>query len=195
MKPEIWKAVEGYEGLYEVSSYGRVKSIARVSAGLRCPTIIKEKILKGSLVLGYPTVGLCKNGVQKIFTVHRLVAVAFLNYVPDGRELEIDHINGLRDDNYAVNLRIVTRQFNMTYGFRKNRKYFTPPKMERKIGKNWSEIYSQYVGVYWSKEHKMWYSKVAIYGVYKHLGFYKSEETAARMYESKLTEIHCGINY
>ena len=73
---EIWVDIIGYEGLYQVSNYGRVKSLERYNALGR---LVDEKILKGIINRdGYLFVNLSKNGVEKPYTVHRLVSEAFL---------------------------------------------------------------------------------------------------------------------
>ena len=72
MEEEIWKPIKDYEGLYEVSNLGRVKSLNYRGTG-------KEKILKNSECNnGYLLIGLVKNGKLKTFYVHRLVAEAFI---------------------------------------------------------------------------------------------------------------------
>ena len=101
---EIWKAVLGYEGLYEVSDIGRVRSLNYHREG-------KVKNLKNVKDNnGYEVVGLCRYGRQKLFKVHRLVWEAFVGQIPD--ELQIDHINTVRDDNRLSNLRVVTPKEN-----------------------------------------------------------------------------------
>lgn len=102
MQKEIWKDIVGYEGLYQVSNLGNVKSIYKSG---------KEKILKaGKNKGGYLTVYPCKNGKQRRYLVHRLVAQAFLGDYSE--ELEVDHINTIRDDNRVENLRMCTRKEN-----------------------------------------------------------------------------------
>ena len=87
---EIWKDIEGYEGLYQVSNMGRVKSLNNNFSR-------KEKILKCHKINGYLRIDLHKNGGSKNFKVHRLVAEAFLPN-PDNKP-HINHINTVRDDN------------------------------------------------------------------------------------------------
>ena len=100
---EYWKKVPGYEG-YEVSDFGTVRSLNYGHSGKR-----KElKPVKNNN--GYEIVSLYRDGVQKQFTVHRLVWNAFNGAIPDGKE--IDHINTVRDDNRLENLRIVTPREN-----------------------------------------------------------------------------------
>jgi len=95
---EVWKEIEGYEGLYEVSSEGRVRSI------------IKGNYLTFKSLNKYQRVGLCVHSLQKWFLVHRLVAQAFIPN-PDNKP-EVDHINCDRSDNRVENLRWVTSKEN-----------------------------------------------------------------------------------
>ena len=104
---EEWRSIEGYEGLYEVSNFGRVKSLAIMWQNGR---VREERILKENLHFGYAHVTLCKNGTQKQWRVHRLVAIAFIPN-PENKPF-IDHINTVRNDNRVENLRWVTRQEN-----------------------------------------------------------------------------------
>jgi hypothetical protein len=98
---EIWKDIPEYEGLYQVSNLGRVKSLM----------FNKEKILKQANTNGYLQVRLCKNKIKK-FLVHQLVSMAFLNHKPCGFNLVIDHINDNPSDNRVENLQIVTNRYN-----------------------------------------------------------------------------------
>lgn len=105
---EIWKPVEGYEGIYEVSNFGRVKSLNYHREGI-------VKILKpqkdGS---GYLQVQLWRNGKMKAFKVHRLVAEAFL---PNPLGLpEINHKDEDKTNNIVSNLEWASRWDNMHYG-------------------------------------------------------------------------------
>ena len=73
---EIWRDIKGYEGLYQVSNYGRVKSLERIDSLGR---LVKEKILKAvKHNKGHLYVHLSKNGVKKRYSVHRLVAIHFI---------------------------------------------------------------------------------------------------------------------
>ena len=104
MEEEIWKPIKDYEGLYEVSNLGRVKSLNYRGTG-------KEKILKNTeRSNGYLAIGLIKNGKTKMFRVHRLVAEAFIPN-PENKPC-VDHINTIRDDNRVENLRWVTYKEN-----------------------------------------------------------------------------------
>lgn len=112
MKEEIWKDIEGYEGKYQVSNLGRVKSLGRVIERRgQAPKITSDKILSTRLLKGYPTVRLNINNTSKTFSIHRLIAHAF---IPNPNNLpHIDHINTIRIDNRIENLRWVSRSMNM----------------------------------------------------------------------------------
>lgn len=113
---EIWKDIKEYEGLYQVSSLNRIRSLDRYvihpkSKGLR---LIKGKILKQSKDrYGYPIVNLSKNCKVKMFRIHRLVAEAFIPN-PDNLPL-INHKNELKDDNSLENLEWCDYQYNNSY--------------------------------------------------------------------------------
>lgn len=96
---EVWKDIVGYEGLYQVSNLGRVKSLRRKYR-------TKEKILKQTdNGFGYLYVKLTKGSKSSNFRTHRLVAIAF---VPNPNNFTIvDHINGDRTDSRSFNLRWV----------------------------------------------------------------------------------------
>lgn len=101
--------IKGYEGLYQVSTMGRIKSLSRKDMRGRC---INEIILKpyrdGDL--GYVAVSLLKNGVSKRFKVHRLVASAFIPKQED--KDQVNHKNGIKNDNRIINLEWVTSSEN-----------------------------------------------------------------------------------
>lgn len=104
---ENWKPIKGYEGLYEISDWGRVKSLARVGNKQRTTDIIM-KLNKGKN--GYLLVGLCRNGRVATKSVHRLVAETF---VPNTeRKGFVNHIDADKTNNRACNLEWVTRQEN-----------------------------------------------------------------------------------
>lgn len=101
MEKEVWKSIPNYEGLYEVSSLGIVKSLR----------FNKEKILSQGKIR-YCNVVLWKNSIGITRTAHQLVAEAFLNHTPNGMKLVVDHINDNKLDNRVENLQIVTTRFN-----------------------------------------------------------------------------------
>lgn len=112
MQTEIWKPVAGYEELYEVSSLGRVKSLANNKSR-------KEKILKPYNDDGYLQVQLYRDGKRKFFKVHRLVAAAF---IPNPLGLpEVNHKDENPSNNVVENIEWCDRSYNVNYGTRTER--------------------------------------------------------------------------
>lgn len=115
MKGEIWKDIKGYEGIYQISSLGRVRSLYRpVGDGTKrhWHGRVLQPTGNGN---GYLIVGLRDNGVRKNHYVHRLVAEHFLEGWK--KDLEVDHIDYNRHNNAAENLRMVTRQENIDHSY------------------------------------------------------------------------------
>lgn len=101
---EMWKEVEGYRGRYEVSNLGRVRS----NCGTR--KVLKVKCTGTSI---YPKVCLSVNRRARTVSVHRLVAIAF---IPNPDNLpQVNHIDGIKDNNLVENLEWVTAQENMQH--------------------------------------------------------------------------------
>ena len=121
MKNEEWRDVVGYEGLYQVSSEGHVKSLERKLPHWRGgEQIRKERILKPAPIKdGYLIVDLCADGKRKHFLVHRLVCEAF-HENPEGKP-QVNHINEDKADNRAANLEWCTAKENINYGTRNER--------------------------------------------------------------------------
>jgi hypothetical protein len=114
--PEEWRAVVGWEGFYEVSNHGRVKSVERIVYkrnrwGNVAANRMREKILKQAMTTsGYPFVGLCRHSKPSPQMIHRLVATAF-HRLPMADE-ECLHRDGNRLNNCAENLRWGTHKEN-----------------------------------------------------------------------------------
>lgn len=112
MEKEIWKEIEEFGGNYSVSSEGRVRSNGLLKGKNSKVRILKTEMSKK----GYLRVGLVKDGKQKHYLVHRLVAIAFLdnpNNLPD-----VNHKNECKTDNRLINLEWMSRRDNMNYGDR-----------------------------------------------------------------------------
>ena len=119
---EIWKDIQGYEGMYQVSSHGRVRSLDRVVVR---PNGNGDYFAKGKIICtvltkwGYNEVHLHKNNKTKIYKVHRLVAQAFIknpNNLPC-----VNHIDENKTNNNVNNLEWCTYKYNNNYGTKKNR--------------------------------------------------------------------------
>lgn len=112
MKRE-WKSIEGYEGLYEVSNYGEVKSLNYKRTG-------KEKLLSpGKDRDGYLFVTLSKNGVKKYPRINRLVYSTFVGEIPEG--LQVNHIDENKENNRVENLNLMTPKQNSNWGTHNSR--------------------------------------------------------------------------
>ena len=156
-KEEVWKEVPGYEN-YMASSRGRMKSIK----------FNKERLLKQALMKnGYLKVNLCKEGKQKNFKVHVLVAMAFLGHTPCGHKIVVDHVDGNRLNNNLNNLRLVTQRENLS----------------RQGGS------SEHTGVNWCKHVKKWRAYIYTDGKLKHLGYFTNEVEASEAYQKALVKI------
>ena len=116
MDEEIWCDVKGYEGLYQVSNKGKVKSLYDGRH-----KIFREKILKPQKNgWGYLFVRLSKEGSNKMYTVHRLVLMTF-DPNPDMENLQVNHIDEDKTNNRLENLEWVTCKENCNYGTHNDR--------------------------------------------------------------------------
>ncbi|PHR23601.1 MAG: hypothetical protein COA36_16855 [Desulfotalea sp.] len=123
MIQEEWKDVVGYEGLYLVSRIGIIKSLDRYVNNVHgSKTLRKGRVLKQHKNRkGYIQVKLCDNANHKSFRVHRLVADAFLpNLSIDPKVNQVNHINGIKDDNNYLNLEWCTNQENVIHAYANN---------------------------------------------------------------------------
>jgi len=170
---EIFKDIPGYEGSYQVSNLGRVKSLARFRFNKdpnKAKAKIKEKIISSNInKFGYYVIRLLKDGERKSFNLHQLVAMAFLDHKPCGHKLVVDHINDNRLDNKVENLRIITNREN-SY-------------------KTQGSYSSKYKGVYFRKDTCKWSSSIRIDNKIIRLGCFKNEYDAHLAYQKKLAEI------
>ena len=159
---EVWRDIPNFENKYEVSNLGNVRSLNYKKTG-------NIKKLSCSIdANGRPLVTLY-NINRKTYSVHVLVAVAFLKHKPCGMKIVVDHINNDPLNNKLYNLQLITQRENVS---------------KDKKGT------SKYTGVSWSKTSNKWTSNIRINGKIKHLGFYIKEKEAAQAYQKELTKIN-----
>jgi len=164
---EIFKDIEGYEDIYQVSNLGRIKSLKRKVPFKNTYRNVRERFLKQSNDRkGYKLVSLNIDGVKYTRKVHQLVMVAFTNYAPDGNNMVINHKNFKKNDNRLENLEVVTNRNNT------NKKHL--------------KSISKYTGVTWNKFGNKWMSQIMINGKLKYLGRYEVELDASIAYENAL---------
>lgn len=104
--PEVWRPIPGHEGLYEVSSLGRVRSLYFTPP---------RPCRLGRDETGYPTIMLSKDGKRRPFTLHRLVCRAFHGEQPNPLHSEVAHLDGDKDNAGAANLRWVSKVENESH--------------------------------------------------------------------------------
>ena len=160
---EVWKAIAGYEGIYELSKKSELKS-------LKFGT---ERILKQTLDGKYYKVNLCLKGNQKRIRVHQLMAETFLGHIPCGMELVVDHIDTNPLNNNLDNLRIVPQRINS------NQKHLKST--------------SKYTGVSLIKNSKKWQCLIQLDGKDKYLGSFDNELEASEYYENALKNHLAGL--
>jgi hypothetical protein len=151
---DMWKDIPEYEGLYKINENGIVINAKN------------NKIRKTQILKGYLIIGLSKNDKRKIYKIHQLVAMAFLNHKPCGMKLVIDHIDNDKLNNNYLNLRITNQRENSNN--RKNK--------------------SGLVGVNFHKKAGKYTSSIRLNGQKVYLGLFDNEYEAHLAYESKLTE-------
>jgi len=177
---EKWKDVSGYEGLYQVSSYGRVKSLERLVSHRLCGMQkVSEKILKqGNATGGYKCLNLSKNNIKKSISAHRLVALTF---IPNPLNLpEVNHIDEIKTNNHVTNLEWCSKKYNLNYR-----------DTQKRIKKsNYKSIQGKKRGVFWKKVEKKWRAAIGYKGKEIHLGYFFVKEDAYKAYYDKYLEIY-----
>ena len=154
---EVFKSIKNYEGMYEVSDLGRVKSFHKPEG-----TILKTPIDVG----GYKLVNLSIEGNSKTFKVHQLVAMAFLNHTPCGHKVVVNHIDLDKTNNNVDNLETVTTRENS------NQKHLKSA--------------SKYTGVVMVNNYTMFKAQIRINGDVISLGHYVNELDASDAYQIAL---------
>jgi hypothetical protein len=161
MDGEIWKDIERCEGRYQMSNFGRLKSLSRIIDNKRGTYILKEKIIALYInKLGYVIFSIKINNKQFNFLAHRVVATLFV----ENKKInsEVNHIDRIRSNNVFTNLEWVSRAENGCH-------------RSLNIKKT-----SKYIGVSIDKKMKIniWKSQIQINNKKIHLGFFKTEEEA-----------------
>lgn len=160
MQEEIFKDINGYEGKYQISNFSNVKALGNNKAR-------KEKILTHKKnINGYLFVILYKNNKPRTFGIHQLMAMAFLEHIPCGKNIVVDHINNIKTDNRVENLQLISVRENSS----KDKKGYS----------------SKYVGVHFDKKSNKWRARIHINGKKIHLGSYTDELKANEAYQNKL---------
>ena len=140
---EIWKDIHNYEGLYQISNYGSVKSLERKVKNTKSSyRIVKEKILScGKSSNGYYYIILYKNQNKKIYRIHRLVAEAF---IPNPNNYsEVNHKDENKENNNVNNLEWCNHIYNINYGTSIKRKAEKHQRQVIQYTKN-NEIIKEY---------------------------------------------------
>ena len=165
---EIWKDVKDYEGTYQVSNLGRIRSLDRTvfaSNGARFYSgkIIKQSIVKGT---GYLSFAASIDGKVILLRVHREVMRAFKG----DSSLHVNHINGDKLDNRLENLEYVTqlRNTNHYYSDLKDKKY----------------------GCFFDKESRKWVASISSKGVTRKLGYFDCKDEAHQAFYNAYLSLH-----
>jgi len=162
---EIWKDIPNYEGYYQASNLGRIKSVdrkvkCRDFTILRSGNVLSQsKNGRGYLYVGFD---------GKAFKVSQLVAMAFLNHKRCGMKRVVHHIDNNKMNNNASNLQIVSQREN---------------SYTHSVGS------SKYRGVGFRKDRNKWRAYIRINGNMKHLGYYNKEYDAHLAYENALKQL------
>lgn len=177
-KEEIWKDVPSYEGYYQASNFGRVRSLDRTVIDSRGrERFYKGRVIKGDINRdGYRRTTLRGDGIGRTFNFSQLVAMTFLGHKPNGITMVVDHINGDVANDSLDNLMVVTNRANTSTCFRSNRSSFS----------------SGYVGVSWCEKVSKWGAHIRYKETQSSLGYYDSEIKASNAYQSALSKIEGG---
>lgn len=163
---EIWKDIPGYEGLYQCSNFGNVKSLVkRMGNGfskekLKTPTVNPKN--------GYYYLNLWKNNKSTTYQLHQVVAITFLGHERRRMIKVVDHIDNNKNNNSVLNLQVITQRENVSKG---------------KINKT-----SKYTGVKF--EYNRWRAYIRINKKTITLGRFNTEYEAHLAYQNKIKEIN-----
>lgn len=153
---EVWKDIKGYEGYYQISNLGRVKSLYRMITRRSRPVNQYERIMKGCLQgKGYVGVTLSNGIAKKTHKVHRLVCKAFI--CDQDSSVQVNHIDGNKLNNRLDNLEWVSNMENSCHRWLSRKKS------------------SQYIGVTYFGRTNQWQAQIKIGRQYKYLGMFNTE--------------------
>jgi len=153
---EEYRIIKGYEN-YSVSNFGNVKNNKT------------DRMLSQKIDRGYKRIQLCKEGIKKLFSVHRLICNTFLEN-PDNKPY-VDHIDCNKQNNNINNLRFATAS-------------------ENEINKNKTQRNTSSVkGVVFYKQSNKWRASITIDGIYIHLGYFNTLEEAKQARIKKVNEV------
>lgn len=180
---EIWKDIQGYEGLYMVSNLGRVKSLNYRRSG-------KESILKYNIEKnGYLSVALYKDKKIKRHKIHRLVALAFVDGYEEG--LVVNHKDENKKNNTWTNLEWVTSQYNVQYSSYKLRKENLSEETIRKMSERNQGEGNPFYGKHHTEETRKKLSEAKKGENHPNYGKHISEEQKKKISESNSKKIRC----
>lgn len=175
MDEEIWKDIRGYEGYYQVSTYGNIRSLDRVvTSKLGIPKTVKGRMKKQTIdEHGYCTVSLYKDNVGEILSVHRVVLDAFdkqyIKHPPRVKQhLQVNHKDCDTSNNHLDNLEYVTGIENIRYGYENNRDAnIRPTEFYKRIGSHSKRVECLVDGnVFDSPQSAADYYKISVNVVY-----------------------------
>lgn len=135
---EVWLPIKGYEGLYEISSFGRVKSVEHKVAhpsvlGNGGMMTVRERMRRPNIMKGYHCIALKADGKTKVYRIHRLVAEHFISAQPTP-EHQINHIDGDKSNNHVSNLEWVLPVENTRHAIRNGLRKPPSEETKRKMG-------------------------------------------------------------
>lgn len=172
---EIWKNIPKYEGIYQASTFGRVKSLDRIETNVNgISRKLKGKVLsQGKDNNGYKIVRLCRENVLISFRVHQLIAITFLSHQTINRKIVVDHIDNIKTNNYLNNIQVISNRDNTS-------------KDNINLLKN--------TGVYNAKKEGFFYSQIRINDKKITLGTFNDIDSAKIIYEKAKQNIHLYKN-
>jgi hypothetical protein len=174
---EIWKDIKNFEGRYQVSNTGKVRSLDRV---IVCSNH-KERCFKGCILSTtnkkskYKSITLTEPGYRRTNFCHVLVASHFIDDIPKG--MSVNHKDSNTLNNHVDNLEIVSIRDNTRHAMNKK------------------DTSSRHIGVYWDKKPRKWKASIHINGSGKNLGRFKHEEDAKKAVDAFIKKMNIECIY